>query len=101
MYNNIVHVVHCIDTEGPLFESLDAKFERLDSIVDVRGLERTQETFDRLLRGEIDLGGKEELVRQIFSSHLCNYMENWAMLEDMLSRATSQRWSGTRIERRT
>jgi hypothetical protein len=87
--NNVVYVVHCIDTEGPLYESLDAKFERLENIIDVSDIERTQETFDRLLRGEIDLGGKEELVRQIFSSHLCNYMENWAMLEDMLSRATS------------
>ena len=28
----IVYVVHCIDTEGPLYESLDATFERINDI---------------------------------------------------------------------
>ena len=30
--SNILYVVHCVDTEGPLNETLDATFERLESI---------------------------------------------------------------------
>ena len=28
----IVHIVHCVDTEGPLYESLSAKFERIKDL---------------------------------------------------------------------
>ena len=31
-----VHVVHCIDTEGPLHESVEATFERLKRIFEPR-----------------------------------------------------------------
>ena len=29
---NIVYVVHCIDTEGPLYESIEATFKRVNNI---------------------------------------------------------------------
>ena len=32
-----VYVVHCIDTEGPLYESLESKFERLRDVCAFRG----------------------------------------------------------------
>ena len=89
-----VHVVHSIDTEGPLYESLDAKFERIENILGVSGLDRTQETFDRLKRGEIDLHGKEEMLQQVFSPHLSEYMDTWEKLETMLSRAMSEDYRG-------
>ena len=28
----IVYIVHCVDTEGPLYESLLAKFERIKEV---------------------------------------------------------------------
>lgn len=30
---SIVHIVHCIDTEDPLHESITATFERLQAII--------------------------------------------------------------------
>ena len=30
-----VYIVHCIDTEGPMFESLEATFERINKIFDL------------------------------------------------------------------
>ena len=32
----VLYIVHCIDTEGPLNETLDATFERLESIFDIK-----------------------------------------------------------------
>ena len=31
----IVYIVHCVDTEGPLYESLSAKFERIKDLFGV------------------------------------------------------------------
>ena len=31
----IVYFVHCVDTEGPLYESLNAKFERIKDIFNI------------------------------------------------------------------
>ena len=31
----IVYIVHCVDTEGPLYESLSAKFERIKEVFNV------------------------------------------------------------------
>ena len=36
MKKKIVHFVHCVDTEGPLYESLKAKFERIEDIFNVK-----------------------------------------------------------------
>ena len=31
----IVYIVHCVDTEGPLYESFSAKFERIKEVFNV------------------------------------------------------------------
>ena len=85
--NKVVHVVHCVDAEGPLFESLEAKFERLGQIFGISGIDHTRDNFEKLRRGEFDMGGQEELVKQVFSSHLSSYMDTWGNLDDMLDRA--------------
>ena len=72
-----------------MYEDLDTKFQRLESIFGITGLERTQEVFDKIRRGELDLNGNEALVSQAFSSHLSTYMDTWDRLDSMLSRATS------------
>lgn len=83
-----VHIVHCVDTEGPLFEGLDAKFERLERICGVR-LEPTPENWDMVMRGQADLGAKADLVREVFTSHLNRYMEDWEQVDAMLEGATA------------
>ena len=78
-----LYVVHCIDTEGPLHESLTATFERLKSIAGV-SLEPTRENLHRLRRKEIDLGGKEEIVALVVSEPLLAYNDTWDKIDDML-----------------
>ena len=35
-----VYFLHAIDTEGPLYESLDASFERIDEIIGIKNIEK-------------------------------------------------------------
>lgn len=86
--NKILYVVHCVDTEGPLVESLEATFERLESIFKIK-LAPTKENLLRLQKKGFDLAGKEDAVAKCFSPELLRYNENWAdinrMLDDLLS----------------
>ena len=83
-----LYVVHCIDTEGPLYESLEATFDRLRNIVGV-DLEPTRENVRRLRAKDIDLGGKESVAALIVSEELLAYNGTWdqvdAMLREMLT----------------
>jgi hypothetical protein len=83
-----VHVVHCIDTEGPLHESVDATFERLHGIFGLE-LEPSRATLAKLQAGELDLGGIEADVQRVVDPHLLAYNDTWdkvdAMLEECLS----------------
>jgi hypothetical protein len=83
-----VFVVHCVDTEGPLHESVEATFERLRSIFGLE-LEPSVALLHRLQRGEEDLGGKEAAVQKVVDPHLLAYNDTWdkvdALLADCLS----------------
>jgi hypothetical protein len=78
-----VHVVHCIDTEGPLYESLEATFERLKANFGL-DLEPNPEMLRRLQAGEVDLGGAEAAVQAVVDSHLLAYNDTWDKLDLML-----------------
>lgn len=86
----IVYVVHCVDTEGPLYESLDARFDRVEATFGLEGLDRSPATLERLRQGTLPLGGKERLVSEALSSHLTNFMEDWEQLRKMLANAMSE-----------
>lgn len=86
MSDKTVYIVHAIDTEGPLYESLEAKFERLKHLFRIDGLPRTEATLAKLRNGEIDLGGKEEMVALVLNGHLTNYNATWTQVNAMLDR---------------
>ena len=86
--SNTVHVVHCIDTEGPLHEPVEATFERLHQIFGL-DLPPSRDLLARLQRGEEDLGGIEAAVQRVVDPHLLAYNDTWdavdTMLEDCMS----------------
>ena len=92
----IVDVVHCIDTEGPLYESISATFERLRYIFDIN-LEPTEDNLGRLQRGEIDLGGNEAAVRAMLAPDLLAFNDTWdkinVMLREIMSPEYRKRYS--------
>ncbi len=84
-----VYVVHCIDTEGPLYESLDATFQRLRELFDV-DLETSHATLKKLQNQEMDLGGKEELIARVVDPKLLSYNDSWEKIETMLAEIMSE-----------
>ncbi len=78
-----VYIVHCIDTEGPLFESIDATFERLRAIFKLQ-LEPSVETLRRLQAGTLALGGLEAAVQKVVNPQLLAYNDTWDKVDDML-----------------
>lgn len=81
--DKILHVVHCVDTEGPLLETLEATFERLKSIFGI-SLDATQENLKLLQNQQLDFDGKEAAIAKCFSPELLKYNSNWEDLEEML-----------------
>jgi hypothetical protein len=81
-----VLIVHAIDTEGPLYESTEASFERLEHLYGIRGLEKTPATLEQLRHARIDLGGIERQVAATLSGHLINYNDTWDKIDAMLAR---------------
>ncbi|MFT6988644.1 MAG: hypothetical protein ACJASL_000608 [Paraglaciecola sp.] len=86
---NILHVVHCIDTEGPLTEDIGATFERLENIFGI-SLTPSIESLKALQNCELDLGGIEKDVARVVAPNLIKYNNSWddiqVMLEDAMSR---------------
>ncbi len=85
-----VYIVHCIDTEGPLYESLPATFQRLKHIFGIE-LKPSLDNLKRLQTKKIHLNGREEAVARCVAPQLIEYHDTWdkidAMLVDILSKS--------------
>lgn len=88
MKTNPVHVVHCVDTEGPLYESVEATFERLHSIFHLQ-FEPSAELLRRLQAGTVPLGGLEADVQKVVDPHLLAYNDTWDKVDHMLDELMS------------
>ena len=89
MKNKIVYIVHCVDTEGPLYESLQAKFQRLYDIFNIKILP-SKSNLEKLKNKQINLEGKEAAVSTLLSSHLTNYNDNWKKIDQMIKKIFSK-----------
>ena len=83
-----VYVVHCVDTEGPLHESVEATFERLKAIFGI-DLEPSVGLLRQLQAGEVELGGLEQAVRKVVDPHLLAYNDTWDKIDGMLASCMS------------
>ena len=78
----ILPIVYCIDTEGPLHETVEATFERVESIFGVQ-IEPTIGNYRELREGT--LGDKFGLdFSQIFNETTLNYNKTMADVDKML-----------------
>lgn len=87
----VLHVVHCIDTEGPLTEDIGATFGRLK---DIFGLDMppSAANLKALQNCEIDLGGIEEDVARVVAPNLLKYNNSWDDIQQMLEEAMSSEY---------
>ncbi len=91
MKEKIVYFCHCIDTEGPLYESLKAKFQRVKDIFNIE-IKPSISNLRKLKNQKIPLNGKEKKIANVLSNHLTNYNYNWKKIDEMISRIFSKKF---------
>lgn len=92
-----VYIVHCIDTEGPLYESLTATFERLRDIFHLE-LEPSEATLRKLQAGTLDLHGIPAAVQRVLDPHLLAYNDTWDKVDSMLARITDDSFRNRMVD---
>lgn len=93
-----VHIVHHVDTEGPLYEPLDELFLRIEATLGFKlDLEPTPGNLALLQSGACNLGSDEmtRALKQIIRPELLAFKKDWNEVGEMLDRVLS---SGFRNE---
>ena len=85
-----LYIVYCIDTEGPLHEPLQATFDRISQLFDVK-LKPSKENLRKLQCLELDVKNKEEIAKA-FNSHLLGYNDPWDKVDEMLDRIMTKKY---------
>lgn len=97
----VVYIVHAVDVEGPMTETLEATFERMWDYGLPRSVKTSKENLRRVQQGAPIEGLKPEvaeLLRQTFTDHLLGYWGDWkaidAMMADINSPAFRNKYCG-------
>jgi hypothetical protein len=83
-----VYVVHCVDTEGPLYETPKVFFEQLHNIYGI-DIEPTKENFDKLHKGQLDVGEYKEAIMELAEHHKLSTKGTWDEVGNMVKKVTS------------
>lgn len=86
-----VYVVHCIDTEGPLYEAPTVPFEQLKKIYGIE-IEPTRENLLKLQKGEIDVGEQEDAIKNLLDIHKISTKGTWEEIDQTLKKITSDEY---------
>jgi len=86
-----VYFVHCIDTEGPLHESLNATFERLEEMFGIN-LEPTKDNLYKLQNDQIKISNSKISTSRAFSKDMLDYNDTWDKIDAMLSESLSSEY---------
>ncbi len=92
-----LYIVHCIDTEGPLVESITASFDRIKAIFGLE-IEATPENLTRLQNQQIPLHGLEQEIAQTLRPTLLAYNNSWADIRTMLEDAMSDQFRQQQLD---
>lgn len=86
-----VYIVHCVDTEGPLYEESIVPFEQIKKIFGI-DIEPTRDNLIKLQKGQLDLHGKEEAVCRLVDIHRITTRGSWDEIDQMLQVITSDEY---------
>ena len=81
----ILHIVHCIDTEGPLDENLSSTFERINNTFGIN-IKCSSLNLKKLQNEKINLNGLEKNISKFLNKDNLNYNTNLGMIKKMLNR---------------
>ncbi len=91
---SVLYIVHCIDTEGPLEETLAGTFERLRQEKGI-DYDASMETLTKLQKQEIDLSGREQEIQDYLAPKRLAYLDSWNQIEKMILSVTSEEFRYT------
>lgn len=86
-----VYVVHCIDTEGPLYESIEATFARLKEIFGIE-LEPSKENLLKIQNEGFDFNGKEKLIADAFADKRISTLGDWSEVDSVLDELMDEKF---------
>jgi len=86
-----LYIVHCIDTEGPMNETLEASFQRLESLFGIV-LSATEENLKKIQNKELDFGVNTEQIANVFAPKRINMKKTWTEIGDMLKEIRSKEY---------
>jgi hypothetical protein len=84
-----VYVVHCIDTEGPLYEDKGVIFEQIEKIYGIT-VEPTEENYLRLKSGQMDFGKDTEAIKKLVGLHQVTTKGSWKEIDEALDEITTK-----------
>ena len=84
----VLYVVHCVDTEGPLYEDISAHFQQLKRVFGI-DVEPTRENLVRLQQGLLDLNGAEAAVQELLDPHKITMSGSWSEIDRKLAEVTA------------
>lgn len=85
--------VHAVDAEGPLYESVEAKFGRIEDLLKIKIKKKTSENLKKILNGKSNLSSKDtKKIQLMFSGHLTNYNDNWKKINTMMNEINSKKF---------
>ena len=95
--SGVVHIVHHIDTEGPLHEPLSGTFSRIEQLFGITiDAPRTRESLQQMRSGKL-LGEDTSViegVKKLLDPRLMSLYSTWEEIDAMLRVITSSRFRG-------
>lgn len=95
--DRVVYICHCIDTEGPLFESLSASFQRLKDIFGI-DLPVSLENLEKIQNKQYDFGVDTNLIADVFSKKRISTLGDWDSIDTMLDTILSDEYRKTFVD---
>ena len=92
-----LHIVHCIDTEGPMYESIEETFKRIESIFSIK-IKPCKENLKKLQEKQIDLDGNENKVCNLVSKKRITLNSNWEEIGEMLNNIQSKEFRNKLVD---
>lgn len=89
MTKPVVHIVHHVDTEGPMHEPLDELFERIENTLGYPlDLDPNTDNLKKLQSPEFTFRNKETdvLLKKLVDPGLISFKKDWKEVEEMLDR---------------
>ena len=83
-----VYIVHCVDTEGPMNETIKETFIRVKKITGIE-ISPSINNLKKLKNKEINLDGKESIVSNLVHQNRINFNKSWNDIEIMLDKIQS------------